>query len=221
MTTESKESKINNLVRQFKEESCLENADFIFSELYLEISDRWRKDGVIQSLSFRYRIEESEVLSLALEKLYQVVQAFYDFAYEFYHYLSRSLSNACMKEAKSRKSRKNEEFMSSVSSMEDDPNLVRFIPHANADNEELDDYVKRSEQRQLIAKLTEKADDKSRQALTAFSKSKSGSFLDASKSLGIDDKTVKRRVRKVAKLFDPKQFGDIHDYFTVETERVS
>src|SRR5690625_6186132 len=79
--------------------------------------------------------------------------------------------------------------------MEDDPHLVKFIPHANAEDEAIESFQKTSEQRQLLANLLERADDKSRQAIIAYSQSKS--YLEAAKLLGISNHAVKRRIEKV------------------------
>lgn len=207
--------KINSLVESLQlENPHTEAFDRKFTVLYEHVSERWRSDNVLTSLARKYNEPESEILSIALDKIYETVQTFYKKEFAYYNYLSRSISLGCANVLKKKYDRDKEELTENISNMENDPKLVDFIPQSN----NIEEFQKSSEQRQLLAHLLEKADDKSRQAVIAFSSSKS--FLEAAKLLGVDDKTVKRRVEKVAKLFDPSKYGaSIQDFFTVPTEK--
>lgn len=204
---------INRLVSDLQEATNDQEFDARFSLLYEKVNERWISDRVIQSISSRYNIPEQDVLSVALDKLYETCKTFYKKEFAYYHYLSRAISLGCANILKQRYREVTEEPTENLSAMEDDPTLVEFIPKSN----NVDDFQKTSEQRQLLAQLLEKADDKCRQAVEAYSKSES--FLEAAKLLGIDDKTVKRRVEKVAKHFNHAMYGDVYEYFTVPTEK--
>lgn len=189
--------------------------DSLFSEFYRELTSIWSSKGVIRSLANKYRLDEDDVLSIASFKSYELIEKFDETQGDFYHLLSTSISRKLIDAADKRNEHANAHAASFETSMEDDPNIIPFIPHANAEEEAIEHLQKESEQRQLLAYLVEKADDKCQQALSAFSKSKS--YREVAKLLGISHPAVKRRIKKVAKQFDSNKHGSIYDYFTVPT----
>lgn len=214
-------SEINELAIRYTNSEGTETKDVIFNDLYRKVTEMWRKENAILLLARRYQMSYEDAYSIALEKLYFTAEGFKSFEKEdgartvFYHYLTKNISNAFIDYLRRKIKRSEHEVEAFEDSMESDPHLIKYIPRANEDGEDLDEYIKGSEQRQLLAQLLEKADDKCRQAVEAFSKTTS--YHAASKELGISNHAVKRRIQKVAKLFDTSIYGDIHDYFTVPT----
>lgn len=190
--------------------------DETFTELYEEVRQRWYAEGALSSLMNKYQLTEDEVLSTALEKLRTAIDNFSDFNKAFYNYLSTCISNECKNLASSKYEVRKIEGTSIEYLIEEEPQFLGKLPHANAEDEAVEFFQKESEQRQLLANLLDKADEKSRQAVEALSKFET--FHAAAKQLGISNHAVKRRVRKVAKLYNRNEYGNITDYFTVETE---
>ncbi|GGP13478.1 hypothetical protein [Oceanobacillus neutriphilus] len=189
--------------------------DSLFSDFYRELTSAWSSEGAIDSLVYKYRLEKEDVLSLANRMSFELIEKYKESEGNFYHFLSTSISRKLIDEAKKRNERANAQASSFETSMEDDPNMIPFIPHANAEEEAIEFLQKESEQQQLLAYLREKTDEKCRQAMSAFSKSTT--YNGAAKLLGIDNETAKRRIRKVAKQFDSSIHGSFYDYFTVHT----
>lgn len=206
---------INNKVAELQGKSKEIIDNDIFTELYHLINDRWHTDRVVRRLSYKYRLSDDDVYSIMLDKLYKTCLLFSDYSQSYYNFLSVSINNECKDILKKRYKQAERLYKSDVYSIDDDPHLVKNLPHANAADEELFEENKESEQRQLLTILFEKTDEKCRQALLAFSDSKS--YVEAAKLLGISDKTVKARVERVAKHFNENEYGSIFDYFTVPT----
>lgn len=209
--------KLNKLVQRLQ--NC-ESSEFdtLFTDFYLEIKAVWTRKGVIQSLAYKYRLWEDEVQSVADFKVFELIDGFDPERGNFYHLLSTSISRKLIDKAKERNEYANTHVEPFETSMEDDPNLIPFIPHANAEDEAIELLQKESEQRQLLTQLLERADIKCRQAVSALSHSKS--YREVAKLLGISHHAAKRRVEKVSKHFDSGVHGNIYDYFTVPTQAV-
>lgn len=209
-------SDINELATRYQSEK----EDAVFRVLHEKVSELWNRENFLKKLANRYRKSHDEVYSIAITKMHEVTNRFIKTeTSNYYHYLSKVITNAVIDEVREEVNRSEYISHSYEYAMEDDPHLVKFIPHANAEDEAIESFQKTSEQRQLLANLLERADDKSRQAIIAYSQSKS--YLEAAKLLGISNHAVKRRIEKVAKLFDVNEFGVITDYFTVPTKKVS
>jgi len=207
--------KLNSYVESLQ--SCDDDLQYdeLFTDFYLELSDIWSSKGVIGSLAYKYRLDADDVLSIANIKILDVIKTFNTSQGHFYHYLSASIANACKQRAKENNKHAKANVSSFETSMEDDPSIIPFIPHANAEEEAIEYLQKESEQYQLLTSLLERADEKCQQAVAALSKS--NSYRAIAKQLGISHPAAKRRVEKVAKQFNTTEYGSIYDYFTVPT----
>ncbi len=219
--------KLNSYVESLQ--SCDDELQYdeLFTDFYLELSDIWSSKGVIGSLAYKYHLDADEVLSIANIKILDVIKTFNTSQGHFYHYLSASIANACKQRAKENNKHANANVSSFETSMEDNPAFIPYIPHANAEGDAVEFLQKESEQHKLptslleseqcrlLTSLLERADDKCRQAVAALSKSKS--YREVAKHLGISHPAAKRRVEKVAKQFNSDVHGSIYDYLTVPT----
>lgn len=204
---------LNNLVISYQQKWD----ERVFSKVYEEVTSRWKRENVFYSLARRYGIDITEVESLAHEVLYDISRRYEDHG-DFYNFLSKVLSGKCidLRRKYSREIDSEISLHSTVSEEDDDNPIIKFLAHANAEDEAIANLQRKSDQKQLIAQLLDKAPDKSRQALEAYIKS-DFSYPQAAKLLGTKYDTVKRRVEKIATYFDANQNGDIYDYFTVAT----
>lgn len=215
MKLSKKNQSLNNLVIKYR----TTRDDFLFTDIYTEVKNRLRNEGAYLSFKQRFNLSQDETEPIVDDVILESIEGYKDIGetYAFYNYFSSILSKKITDYARfvTREKRGGRQISETIEELQISPELRKFIPHANADNEDFDDYVKESEQRQLLTQLLGKADDKCRQAVEALLESKS--YNDAAKKLGISNHAVKRRVQKVAKLFDTSIYGDIHDYFTVPT----
>lgn len=208
--------KLNNYVERLQ--VCEESKyDELFTDFYLELESIWSNRRVIASLAYQYRLGEDDAQSIANITLLDAIKTYDTSKGHFYLYLSSSIANACKKRAKENIKYANANVSSFETSMEDDPKMIPHIPHGDAQEEAIEFLQKESEQHRLLAYLRGKTDEKCRQALSAFLKSETCTYNGAAKLLGIDNQTVERRIKKVAKQFNPKEHGLINDYFTVPT----
>ncbi|MBM7600477.1 RNA polymerase sigma factor (sigma-70 family) [Virgibacillus halotolerans] len=206
---------LNNLVVMYQETK----SDEIFSEIFESLGGFIAK--TVQNISTRYRMDKLEVESEVHFKIYDVAKDYKAELGDFENILRVSISNSCKSIL-----RKPKVESVNLEYGDDEGNTVSIFEELEGENlssdleEELIEHItKKRDQRQLISDLLEKADNKSRQALTAYSDSTS--YLDAAKRLGTCNKTIERRIRKIANLFDANQKGDKSDYFTVLTESIA
>lgn len=207
-------TQLNNLVISYQESRC----EVTFSEIFERVSEFWKRNRVLHSLAKKYQLDFAEVESLANYTLYEIVDKYKDSG-DFYRYLSTSLSRKCINLRRdSAKYLENELSLdASVASEDDSENpLIEFLVHANVEDEAIENLQRKSDQRQLIAHLLDKAPSKSLQAIEAYVET-DFSYTQAAKLVGAKYDTVKRRVEKVASYYDANRSGSIKDYFTVAT----
>lgn len=203
--------KLNNYVLSYQSTKNEET----FLVIYNEVMRRWRNANLYILLSKRYKLCRSDVEGIALEKLFHTVKS-YKLNGDYYNMLGTSIRRACIDEFRKQEKRRNDISMESFKDKEDmEINLAEYLVCANAEDEAVQELQIKNDQRQLIVSLLEKANEKSRQALFAYSKSRS--YRQAGKLIGIDNQTVERRIKKISKYFDANRKGSIYDYFTVAT----
>lgn len=186
-----------------------------FLVIYNEVMRRWRNANLYTLLAKRYKLCVTEVEGIALEKLFYTVN-YYRPDGDYYNMLGTSIRRSCIDEFRKNEKRINDISIESFKDKNDmEIDLSEFLVCANAEDEAIQELQIKNDQRQLIVKLLEKANEKSRQALNAYSVS--SSYLEASKLLGVDNQTVERRIKKISKYFDANQNGTIYDFFTVAT----
>lgn len=210
---------LNNLVISYQ----TTKDELVFSKVYAEVVKRWHREGSFSKLSTRYRLDFADVESLANYELLNVIDSYKDVG-DFYNMLSVVISRRCIDRSRKLTSKRNAEISLDASISYEDDNaegfdnpLLNFLIHANVEDEAIENLQRNSDQRQLIAHLTDEASDKSVQAIKAYVES-DFSYTRAAKLLGMKYDTVKRNVEKVASCFDANQNGFIYDYFTVATK---
>lgn len=208
---------LNNLVISYQESKD----ELVAKEIHEIVTSIWERGKVLHSLAWRYGVEIAEVESLANFLLYEKIKT-YEHVGDFYNLLSVSLSRRCINIRRDHaKFIDNEISLESSVNDEDDENpLIKFLVAANAEDEAVENLQRKSDQRQLIASLIDKAPEKCRQALKAYIES-DYSYTKAAKLIGVKYDTVKRRVENIANYFDPNKFGQVSDYFTEPTQRTA
>lgn len=209
-------SKLNSLVVSYQNTSSNED----FSEIMEYCREFNQKQ--INWMSNKYGLERQDVEGVVYWKIYDVSNRYDRQKGDFLHQISREIKRACIDIYRKRQKLK-VQFSYYVDENGQCIDIFenKYIQSVTVDAEqEIIEYlIKECDQRQLIATLYGQANEKCREALLAYSVS--NSFLDAAKRLGIDNQTVKRRIRKISKYFDANQSGDITDYFTVPTRQIS
>ena len=170
------------------------------------------------SFARRYRLDTSDVESIINDKLMSLIDTHDPSRGKFTSELYVAIKFGCIDLL--RKKIAEDEFLEDVM-IEDDEgeqNEVYEITEVAPTTSELEthsSYIIRSEQRQLIASLLEKADEPTKLTISAFLQS--DSFREAAKQLGVCHKTVAARIRRISRNFNPKEFGNHYDYFLVPT----
>lgn len=203
------DERLNELVITYQQT----NSDFTFSEIYETTISKLSQ--LHRTLSSRYGLDESEVESEINLKILETVKSYERDKGNYITYLRRTLR--FMKADFIRK-KPNNNAVSAINSLEhstalddfgNEVNVIETIADDEADSEA---GVLVNEQWQLVDYLLSKSDEESRQAILAFKETKS--YNKAAKLLGICNKTVERRIRKIADRFDGNQFGSYFDYLT-------
>jgi len=207
---------LNNQVIQYQ----LTGNENDFNEIYQSLAKYVSKTKFMLKRS--YGLEDHEAESIINFRLFKTVATYDPSRGDFIRMLMVSIRNECIDTVRRRPKHQIidnvycDQTGTLLSIFED--LLIEGITR-NADEEISKKLIKESDQRQLIATLFERADKKSQEALIALSEC--GSFYRASKKLGTCNKTIERRIRKIAKLFERNQMGSIYDYFTVSTRPAS
>ncbi len=184
----------------------------VFNEIYDILSSEW-------SRGYRYHARKlwssPEEVQAAFEDTLLSVLTKYDGQRPFANLLARSIKNT-----KATIYRKCKRYCESQ---------PLIVDHKTEDSEELpieiaDEYTleqqffesqTKGDQRQLISHLIDPdkvSDAKTTAIVEAFPKYNSITALG--KALGMHHEQVLRRLRKLAKNYDPNEFGDIHDYLS-------
>lgn len=181
----------------------------VFERIYEEVSANWSK--MIPRLARRYVLDEHDVSSVAHEKLFELAKSYEREKGTFENMLGRAIRLGCIDLVRKRKRHESHYLFDDFAKVE------RYTDRrANAEEECVEYLQKKYDQRQLVERLMELADDKTRQSLIAFIES-DFSYSNAAKRLGTTRKTVRRRITNLAK-FVPDNY---RDYFTVPTESKS
>lgn len=181
----------------------------VFERIYEEVSANWSK--MIPRLARRYVLDEHDVSSVAHEKLFEVAKNYEREKGTFKNMLGRAIRLGCVDLVRERKRHESHYLFDDFAKVE------RYTDRrANAEEECIEYLQKKYDQRQLVERLMELADDKTRQSLIAFIES-GFSYTNAAKRLGTTRKTVRRRITNLAKFVH----DNYRDYFTVPTESKS
>lgn len=82
----------------------------------------------------------------------------------------------------------------------------------------IDEELKKLDQRQLIEELLIKASVETVQSINAYLET--NTYREAAKLLGTTHTTVSRRISALAKVYDSQKFGSYYDYITVPTRPI-
>lgn len=206
---------INVEVARFQATKCEDAFRYIYNYIYDE--DR----NIVKKLSQRYKIDEHDVESMINDRILTSVNNFDSSRGSFRNVVSYSIKNGCIDIL--RKSRQEETRRTEVMYEDDDGTsheLYEVIEVAPTTNEDdiFEEIQKKHDQRQLIEFLIGKADELTLTSASAFVRC--NSYRQAAKLIGTTHVTVRSRIRKLAKQYDKKRFGDYLDYFTEPTEYV-
>lgn len=187
--------------------------EVIFNEIYNTVTEYTNKR--ITGLSRKYNIDSLEVESVINFKIFQVVKAFDKSKGTFMKQLNTAIRNGCI-DALRKDAREKSDNLSFLNK-DDSPDFMdKLAPTGlSAEINAIENLQKDREQRQLLANLTVKVDDNTRQSVIAFLDA--GSYGEAAKLLGVNKGTIQRRIKRIARYFDANQMGQVTDYFTVPT----
>lgn len=206
------ESAFIGLIRKFQETGDND----AFSEICIQVLPRHTLSKRVTRLSQRYKLDEQDVESVVYEKLFEIVQKFNSPVCEFEKHLNTAIKFGCIDLL--RKDMNIPEMPESFLSDEENANFFDTIMREREPSAEefaVECIQKSHDQRQLIVALLSSADEMTRQSLSAFAEC--DSYNAAAKLLGVTDKTVKKKIRKLSRSYDGNRFGDYHDFFTVAT----
>lgn len=202
---------IDSLVIKYRETGN----EVVLSRIYEQI----HRGGVLVSkFSRKYGLDSLDVESMINDKFLSLLDSHDRTKGKFITALFTAIEYGCIDLF--RKKTAEDEFLEDVM-IEDDEgeqNEVYEITEVAPTTSELEShnsYIIRSDQRQLIASLLEKADEPTKLTISAFLQS--DSFREAAKQLGICHKTVAARIRRISRNFDPEKSGNHYDYFLVPT----
>lgn len=168
----------------------------------------------ITTLAAKYFLDAQDVESLSNEKLFEVVQSYDESKGPFFKYLNTAIKYGCCDLCREKKIKEKEQI--TFVSIDNENFSDKLAPTSG---DELDIMIqKKCEQRQLLAKLLESANENTRQSVFAYLDG--GSYGEAAKLISVDKKTVYRRIKRLARKFDANQMGQIYDYFTVPTDKI-
>lgn len=174
----------------------------------------------VRSYARRYTLDELDVESMINQKILEVSTKYEDTQGDFTRLIRTAIKRGCID--LKRKQARREKYETEVMFEDEDGGInelyeiIEVAPTTNEDN--IVEELKKHDQRQLIAYLISKADDSTLTSASAFIET--DSYRKAAKQIGTSDKTVKSRIRRLAKRFDEKRFGSYYDYFTAPTIHV-
>ncbi|WP_298833828.1 sigma-70 family RNA polymerase sigma factor [uncultured Planococcus sp.] len=179
------------LISEYQTQGC----EIAFNEVYMQYSDK--AFAIARSRARYYGVDQAEAESEANIALYKAITA-YDLAGGFEPFLIklvkfyvRDLGRKQLRQA----TRDSEFSEDAATSTGNEPELAAI----------------KKEQRELLRNLTDSTNDKSRQALAAFASTKTFSFREAGKLLGVEHKTVQNRIRKISA---GSQHVSLNEYIT-------
>jgi len=145
------DKQLNKLVISYQKSGCEE----MFRDIYTEVTERWKRGNVINSISKRYGLDSAEVESIANYELYNVVLR-YEPVGNFYNFLSTVISGKCIDERR----RLQKEIESEITldypktSEEDEESaIIDYFIGGDVEEEAIEKLQKKGDQRQLIAQL--------------------------------------------------------------------
>lgn len=206
---------INATVDKYQATQC----EVAFGELYAHIYGGSRK--IVGMFARRYKIDEHDVESMINEKILTMAGKFDSSRGKFENAVFSAVKLGCIDLA--RKRSKEDKRTTDVMYEDDDGTLnelYEIVEVAPTTGEEfiIEEIQKKHDQRQLIAFLLSNANEPTLTSASAFIET--DSYRKAAKLIDTSDKTVKSRIRKLAKRYDEKRFGSYYDYFTAPTIHV-
>lgn len=199
---------LNELVVTYQETG----SDFVFSDIYNAVLAELK--NYKYELSTRYRIEADDVESELNLLIYELAMKYDETKSDFINLLRSSLRNKCID---LQRSNPKFEFVDNI--VRDDEgqeqellDLIEIDEVTDKDSKETIRKLVREDQRQLVHRILCRADEGGRQAALALVENET--YNRAAKSLGTCHKTIKRRIRKLANLFDANREGNLREYLT-------
>jgi len=206
--------KIEEAIKNYQETRC----EFSFNQIYYYIYNS--RPNIIRSFSRKHKLDEHDVESMINNKILDITLRFEGDVEKFKNAVFHAIGRGCIDLVRNKAYResKHTEVM-----REDDDGvlsemyeILEVAPTTEKDAEIIE--LKKHDQRQLIAFLISKVDSKTAKSASTFISL--GSYREAAKHLGTTDKTVKSRVRSIAKQYDANRFGSHTDYLTTATVSV-
>jgi len=202
---------IDSLVIKYRETGN----EVVLSRIYEQI----HRGGVLVSkFSRKYGLDNLDVESMINDKLLSLLESHDRTKGKFTTALFTAIEFGCIDLF--RRKTAEEEFLEDVMFEDEDGEqtevyeVTEVAPTTSGLESHITNTI-RSDQRQLIASLLEKADEPTKLTITAFLQS--DSFREAAKQLGVCHKTVAARIRRISRNFDPEKSGNHYDYFLVPT----
>ena len=202
---------IDSLVIKYRETGN----EVVLSRIYEQI----HRGGVLVSkFSRKYGLDNLDVESMINDKLLSLLESHDRTKGKFTTALFTAIEFGCIDLF--RRKTAEEEFLEDVMFEDEDGEqtevyeVTEVAPTTSGLESHITNTI-RSDQRQLIASLLEKADEPTKLTITAFLQS--DSFREAAKQLGVCHKTVAARIRRISRNFNPKVSGNHYDYFLVPT----
>lgn len=201
---------LENLIRDYQ----LSRRDDLFTDIYYELSERLV--GRAEKLSAKYHIDIDDAKSVIGEKIFEVVKKYRKDDGDFMRYLNTAIKFGCIDLL--RKDIQIEEISESFFATEEDENIFDAViieTEQSAEDTAIENIIKSRDQRQLIAALTDLADEPTRQSVSAYIEA--GSYNAAAKLLGTPTmaRSVKRRIERLKKFYNAEEMGELHDYYTI------
>lgn len=183
----------------------------VFNEIYEALREKIPK--MVRKLAAKYWLDEQEVEWIINGKIFEVVLTHDPLKGTFENILSRAIRCGCIDIVRKKKRTEDKEFL-----YDDFKEIERQAETIDGETEMIEYIQKKVDQRQLVESMKAKSDDKTRQCLNVFTE-ENFSYLNAAKRLGTTPKTVRRRIRSLAKHYNLPD--DFHDFFTVKTVPIS
>lgn len=202
--------KLNNLVFCYQETKDEETARSIHDI----ITKEWDRTNAFDRLSNIYGLSRNDVESNAYNCLFNALdpEVFRDGRSKFFNLLGRMLSNACKDDVGKLAIFRRADSTEMETQDSGGDGTFSVLDVTGSEDEDIKDFEIKSDQRQLIAELASKADEKCRQALNAFLQTDNA--YEAGKLLGVRNVTVENRIKKLARYFDVNKWGDVSQYLT-------
>jgi len=199
---------LNSKIIEYREKKDEQVFESIFKAIH--------KGGyLVNSLSSKYGLDHNEVESMINLKLISLVEEFDVDRGNFINLFHTAVHRECINLI--RKLKVEEEFETDPIIRDDEGNetevfeIIEGYP-ITFEEDFINEPIKNRDQRQLIAYLLKKTDDSTKKSISAFLST--DSYRQAAKLAGTCHKTVKARIQRISREFDPKAFGDYTDYLT-------